>query len=313
MIELDDLYKRYPSAVPADHFNLTIEDGEFFTLLGPSGSGKSTILRMIAGLESPDSGRIAFRGKDITGMAPWQRGFGMVFQHYAIFPHLNVGENIQYGLSRQQRAEQGKARADELIAMLELDGLATRLASTLSGGQRRRLDVALGLMHAPSVLFLDEPSTGLDPHSRVNLWEHILALRRATGMTIFLTTHYLEEADTMAERVMIIDHGVLIANDTPERLKSEHAGDRIRVEVADPASVGRAAEISEQLPSARSLERTERAVAVTVRDGNRLLPELIHALHRHAIEVTGASVRRPTLDDVFLGLTGRSLREGAAA
>lgn len=292
-----------------------VQAGELVAFLGPNGAGKSTTVRMLTTLLPPSSGRARVGGHDVV-REPEQvrRRIGYVGQGTGAGPfHTVRDELVTQGLAQRMSKAAALRRADELIEMLELDGLAKRLASTLSGGQRRRLDVALGLVHAPPVLFLDEPSTGLDPHSRANLWEHILALRRATGMTIFLTTHYLEEADAMAERVMIIDHGVLIANDTPERLKSEHAGDRIRIEVADADSVGRAAEVAEQLPSARALERGERSVAITVREGNRLLPELIQALQRNAIEVAGASVRRPTLDDVFLDLTGRSLREGVAA
>jgi ABC-2 type transport system ATP-binding protein len=193
--------------------------------------------------------------------------------------------------------------------MLELTGLETRTGTTLSGGQKRRLDVALGLMHSPKVLFLDEPSTGLDPHSRANLWEHIIRLRKASGMTIFLTTHYLDEADSMAERVMIMDNGSVIANDTPERLKANLAGDRITVDTTDAAAT---AEMAANLPEARDVTQDGARVAVTVKGGEAVLPEFIRALDARGARVLAANVRRPTLDDVFLGLTGRSLREAGA-
>lgn len=180
---------------------------------------------------------------------------------------------------------------------------------SLSGGQKRRLDVALGLMHSPRVLFLDEPSTGLDPHSRANLWEHILKLRKASGMTVFLTTHYLDEADSMAERVMIMDAGQVIANDTPERLKANLAGDRITIDVTDASA---AAGIAANLPEARDVAVDGARLAVTVKGGEAVLPEFIRALDARGTRVLSANVRRPTLDDVFLGLTGRSLRENAA-
>ena len=182
-------------------------------------------------------------------------------------------------------------------------------APPLSGEQKRRLDVALGLMHSPKVLFLDEPSTGLDPHSRANLWEHIIKLRKATGMTIFLTTHYLDEADSMAGRVMIMDNGQIIANDTPERLKANLAGDRITMDTADAATT---ADMAANLPEARDVARDGARVAVTVKGGEAVLPELIRALDARGARVLAANVRRPTLDDVFLGLTGWSLREAVS-
>lgn len=218
MIELDDLYKRYPSAVPADHFNLTIEDGEFFTLLGPSGSGKSTILRMIAGLESPDSGRIAFRGKDITGMAPWQRGFGMVFQHYAIFPHLNVGENIQYGLTRQQRAEHGKARAEELLELVGLPGYAGRKVHQLSGGEQQRVAIARALAPKPPVLLLDEPLSALDEKIRREMQIELRDIQRKTGTTFVYVTHDQEEALTMSDRIALLNQGKCVQCDEPHEV-----------------------------------------------------------------------------------------------
>ncbi|WP_316357611.1 ATP-binding cassette domain-containing protein [Devosia sp.] len=206
-----------------------------------------------------------------------------------------------------------RKRADELLGMLELDGLADRPCASLSGGQKRRLDVALGLMHTPPILFLDEPSTGLDPHSRANLWDHIARLRQASGMTIFLTTHYLDEADTMAERVMVIDHGVMIADDTPARLKADLAGDTIHIRLLCNDQLSHAAEIARNLPDAREATAQGRDLAVTLRDGEAVLPEFIRRLHQSGIEAMSARVVRPTLDDVFLGLTGRSLREAVSA
>ena len=180
---------------------------------------------------------------------------------------------------------------------------------SLSGGQKRRLDIALGLIHRPELLFLDEPSTGLDPHSRANLWEHIVDLRRATGTTIFLTTHYLDEADQLAERVMVMDHGAVIADDTAGALKSSLAGDRVTLTFDSPSDAATAAaRIGGEVDGG-----DPRVVAVTAPGGDRALPRYIRSLSDAGLEVVAATHRQPTLDDVFLALTGRSLREEAAA
>jgi ABC-2 type transport system ATP-binding protein len=211
-----------------------------------------------------------------------------------------------YGMNSTDAAR----RADELMASLDLGSLAKRRVSTLSGGQRRRLDLALGLMHRPKLLFLDEPSTGMDPQNRANLWDHILRLRAEHGATIVLTTHYLEEADAQAERVLVIDHGAIIADDTAANLKAKLAGDKITVtvgveDVAATASL--LAESGLDLGDAR----TPLGVALTGRfeQGERTLPQLLKRLDAAGVEVRAANVTVPTLDDVFLSLTGRSLRE----
>lgn len=291
--------------------DLDVAEGEMVAFLGPNGAGKSTSVRMLTTLLPPTAGEASVGGFDVLREpAAVRRHIGYVGQGAGAGGYHRVrDELVTQGLAQQMSKADSRCRADELIGMLELTGLEQRTGMTLSGGQKRRLDVALGLMHSPKVLFLDEPSTGLDPHSRANLWEHILKLKRATGMTIFLTTHYLDEADSMAERVMIMDHGQVIANDTPERLKANLAGDRITVD-ADGAET--AAEVAANLPEARDIVRDGARVGVTVKGGEAVLPEFIRALDARGARVLAANVRRPTLDDVFLGLTGRSLRESAA-
>jgi ABC-2 type transport system ATP-binding protein len=319
MIQARDLTRRFETRTEVVEavrgLSLDVAEGELVAFLGPNGAGKSTSVRMLTTLLPPSSGSARVAGHDVVSEpAAVRRNIGYVGQRTAAGPYHRVrDELVTQGRAQRMGRAQARARADLLLALLELDGLADRLASTLSGGQKRRLDVALGLMHAPPILFLDEPSTGLDPHSRANLWKHILELRRTSGTTIFLTTHYLEEADAMAERVMVMDHGTVIANDTPARLKAELAGDRIRIELTRSGETPRAAEIARNLPAARELEAGETSLAVTVKDGEAALPELIRHLQQRGIEVAAATVKRPTLDDVFLGLTGRSLREQAAA
>lgn len=294
--------------------SLDVAEGELVAFLGPNGAGKSTSVRMLTTLLPPTSGSASVAGSDIaTDPAGVRRKIGYVGQGSGAGQYYKLRDELltQGAAMRMHPADAGK-RADALIGMLELTGMEDRIGTTLSGGQKRRLDIALGLMHSPSLLFLDEPSTGLDPHSRANLWDHVLKLRRETGMTIFLTTHYLEEADTMAERVMVMDHGQLIADDTPARLKADLAGDRIVVGIArSDAAV--TAELAQNLPQAREVSIEEGRVVVAVQEGEALLPEFIRRLHEKGVDVATASVRRPTLDDVFLGLTGRSLRETQSA
>ncbi len=288
--------------------SLDVSEGELVAFLGPNGAGKSTSVRMLTTLLPPSSGSAHVAGHDVLAdPAAVRRQIGYVGQGSGAGQYHKLRDELLTQGAAQRMASGGaKRRADELIGMLELTGLEDRTGTTLSGGQKRRLDVALGLMHSPKVLFLDEPSTGLDPHSRANLWEHILKLRKATGMTVFLTTHYLDEADSMAERVMIMDNGQVIANDTPENLKANLAGDRITVDTADAA---RTAALAANLPEARDIHVDGARVAVTVKGGEAVLPEFIRTLDSRDARVLAATIRRPTLDDVFLGLTGRSLRE----
>ena len=295
--------------------SLDVAEGELVAFLGPNGAGKSTALRMLTTLLPPSSGSVSVGGHDVVAdPAGVRRQIGYVGQGTGSGPYHRVrDELVSQGRAQRMSTMAARKRADDLLGMLELDGLADRPCASLSGGQKRRLDVALGLMHTPPILFLDEPSTGLDPHSRANLWDHITRLRQASGMTIFLTTHYLDEADTMAERVMVIDHGVMIADDTPARLKADLAGDTIHIRLLCDDQLSHAAEIARNLPDAREATAQGRDLAVTLRDGEAVLPEFIRRLHQSGIEAMSARVVRPTLDDVFLGLTGRSLREAISA
>ena len=319
MIHARDLVRTFKSKAGSVEavrgLNLDVAEGELVAFLGPNGAGKSTSVRMLTTLLPPTSGSANVGGFDVVSEpAEVRRRIGYVGQGTGSGPYHRVrDELVTQGKAQRLGTAAAKKRADELLGMLELDGLADRDCASLSGGQKRRLDVALGLMHTPPILFLDEPSTGLDPHSRANLWDHILKLRRQSGMTIFLTTHYLDEADTMAERVMVMDNGVLIADDTPARLKADLAGDTIQVSVLCEDQAALAGGIARNLPGARDATVEGRNLTVALPDGEALLPEFIRRLHQEGIEAISARVERPTLDDVFLGLTGRSLRESAPA
>ena len=292
--------------------DLSVERGELVALLGPNGAGKTTTLRMLTTLIAPTSGTARVAGYDVrTDQRAVRRQIGYIGQgngagHTERGRDELVSQGRCYGLS----VAEARARADELIGSLDLTSVANRTVSTLSGGQRRRLDIALGLIHEPDLLFLDEPSTGLDPQNRANLQEHITALHAARGTTIVLTTHYLEEADAMAERVIVVDHGRIIADDTAHRLKADLVGDRITLGFKDGDQAGQAAERTQRVDPSAVVEPQGRTLTIRTSGGPELVPDLLRDLDRVGVPVTSAEVVRATLDDVFLHLTGRSLREG---
>ncbi|MBM9465355.1 ABC transporter ATP-binding protein [Aeromicrobium sp. YIM 150415] len=299
--------------------DLEVGDGELVAFLGPNGAGKSTTLRMLTSLLHPTAGTATVAGYDIrTHPSEVRARIGYIGQGNAAGHSYRVLDELHnqgrfYSVPRATT----QTRAAELLAALELTGLEKRSVVSLSGGQRRRLDVAMGLMNRPGLLFLDEPTTGLDPHARANLWEHILRLREETGMTMLLTTHYLDEADSMAERIVLIDHGTVIADATPAALKREYADDVVTLELT-----GEGGDIAERALSAipalaASSEHTARpdgSVRLRLRSANGpdLVPPALRALEASGLTVASADVRQASLDDVFLNLTGRSLREDAA-
>ena len=292
--------------------DIDVAAGELVAFLGPNGAGKSTTLRMLTTLLPPTAGKAWVAGASITDEPAAVRSrIGYIGQGDGAGHSFRVlDELISQGRFYGMNSADAHARADELAGILDLTSLVKRRVSTLSGGQRRRLDIALGLMHNPSLIFLDEPTTGMDPQNRANLWEHIRRLRERQETTIVLTTHYLEEADTQAERVVVIDHGTIIADATAANLKATLAGDRISVTV-DPGSVDTAAVVLGDRGS--DLSRTSDAWGVALagrfENGTRTLPALLRELDHAGVQVLAADIRVPTLDDVFLSLTGRSLRE----
>ncbi|MDA0568068.1 ATP-binding cassette domain-containing protein [Streptomonospora sp. S1-112] len=294
--------------------DLDVEQGQLVAFLGPNGAGKSTSLRMLTTLLPPTSGTATVAGRDIAADPDGVRArIGYVGQSSGAGEQFRAGDELvaqgyAYGLTRRE----ARRRAAEVMDMLDLTPLAARRPSTMSGGQRRRLDIALGLIHRPPLLFLDEPTTGLDPHTRADVWQHILRLREQYGMTLFLTTHYLEEADSMAERVVVIDHGRVIADGTAARLKGDLAGDRVTLTAHDPADTARAAATAGRVFGADRVAVENGAVRVRVPRADAALPELLRVLEGEGVRVATAETARPTLDDVFLALTGRTLREAEA-
>jgi ABC-2 type transport system ATP-binding protein len=290
--------------------DLDVEAGELVGFLGPNGAGKTTTLRMLTTLLKPTAGTATVGGRDLLADPLGVRErIGYVAQGGGTSPETTVADELelQGRLYRMSKAD-AIARGAELTEQLDLTGLDRRLTRTLSGGQRRRLDIALGLIHSPGLVFLDEPSTGLDPQSRANLWEHIRRLRAEQGVTVFLTTHYLDEADSLSDRLIVIDDGRIVAEGTPDALKARVSGDRVEVGV-DPEQGADAAEIAGRLPGAHELSAADGEVRFRVPRGDVALPELLRALDAKDIPMRSVQVHRPTLDDVFLTLTGRSLRE----
>ncbi len=291
--------------------DLSVREGEIFGFLGPNGAGKTTTLRMLATLLEPDGGRATVAGCDLsTESATVRERIGYVSQSGGARDEATGRENLVlqarlYGMSKAR----AKDRAMEMLSALDLAGVADRMAKTYSGGQRRRLDIASGMIHEPDLLFLDEPTTGLDPQSRARLWEEIRRLS-AGGMAVFITTHYLDEADALCERLAFIDHGKIVAEGRPDDLKREISGDVVTLGLAErDGAPGRARDVLGGQRFVREAEAAEGGLRLYVERGEESLPLILRLLDKEEIGVQGISLSRPTLDDVFLKQTGRSLRE----
>ncbi len=295
-----------------DGVDLDVAEGEVVGFLGPNGAGKTTTLRMLTTLLRPTAGTATVAGYDVVADSQdVRRSIGYVSQAGGAYSYARAGDEVVdhgmlYGISRRQATRRGH----ELFEQLDLPGLWKRTPKQMSGGQKRRLDIVMGLIHDPSLVFLDEPTTGLDPQARANLWDHIADLRRERGATVFLTTHYLDEADVLSDRIMIIDQGRIIASDTPENLKAAVSGDQVDLEVADPARVADAAAALGSIADAVEVE--DQHVRGRVSRAGRAVPGLLRDLDRADVALDSIEVHRPTLDDVFLTLTGRSLRDAEA-
>ena len=291
--------------------NLQVQMGEVFGFLGPNGAGKSTTLRMLTTLIPPTSGQAHVAGHDLLS-EPGQvrRRIGYVSQAGGTDISATGRENLllQARLYRMSHREAVK-RTDELLASLELETIADRLAKTYSGGQRRRLDLALGMVNNPGLLFLDEPTTGLDPQSRARLWDEMRKLRE-NGTTIFLTTHYLEEADVLADRLAIIDDGQIVAEGTPDALKQLIAGDVVTLGLETQNGKFQAArDLLQQQTFVREIHPGEGEIQLYVAQGEENLPAIMRLLDGAGLRIRKVALTRPSLDDVFLRKTGRSLRD----
>jgi ABC-2 type transport system ATP-binding protein len=294
-----------------DGLDISVPRGMIYGLLGPNGAGKSTTVKILTSLARPDSGEARVEGVDVlTRPGQVRHMIGVVAQRSGADPTATGRENLilqgrLYGL----RGASVRARADELLARFGLTEAAGRLVRTYSGGMQRRLDVALGLIHRPAVLFLDEPTTGLDPESRAAMWQEVARLAGGEGMTVLLTTHYLEEADRLAGRLAIVDRGRVVTSGTPDELKGELRGDAVQVELpadTDPAQVRR---ILEALPAVRDVVIAGRDVSARSDDGAAAVPVVLAELQRAGVNAASVAVARPSLDDVYLRHTGRRYSE----
>jgi ABC-2 type transport system ATP-binding protein len=288
--------------------DLVVREGEIFGFLGPNGAGKTTTLRMLATLVEPDGGQATVAGVDLR-RAPGEvrRRIGYVAQGGCTWDEVSAREELvmQARLFGVHKSE-ARRRAASAIDAFQLAEFADRHCKTYSGGQRRRVDIALGVVHQPKIVFLDEPTTGLDPQSRVHMWDEVRRLR-AEGMTVFLTTHYLEEADALCDRVAIMDYGEIVAEGTPDELKREVAGDVVTLGVN--GSAARAAELLSTEPYVRAAELADENLRLYVDDGASSIPQILRLLDGAGLPLGSIELHRPSLDDVFLARTGRSLRE----
>jgi ABC-2 type transport system ATP-binding protein len=315
MIQAEGLAKRFRTRAgtveAVRHVDIAVRRGEIVGFLGPNGAGKTTTLRMLTTLLAPDAGAATVAGHDLRREpVAVRRRIGYVAQRGSTTPQALVGEELVdhgrlHGLRREEAARRGRA----LLAQLDVEGTWERPTGTLSGGQRRRLDIALGLINQPPLLFMDEPTTGLDPQSRANLWGHIRELRDGHGVTVFITTHYLEEADALCDRILVIDHGEIVAQGTPAELKASLSGDRVSLRLADPALLGEARVIASEVEGATLLRAQGDLLDLSLPDAAAALAGLLEELSGERVELAGIEVHPPTLDDVFLSLTGRELRD----
>jgi ABC-2 type transport system ATP-binding protein len=301
---------RKSEVVAVDGVDLEVREGEIFGFLGPNGAGKTTTLRMLSTLLPPTGGEATVAGADLLREpARVRERIGYVSQVGSSAPEVSGrAELILQGRLYGMTARDAARRAEELIRSLDLAEPADRPTKTYSGGQKRRLDIGIGLMHLPRLLFLDEPTTGLDPQSRARMWDEVQRLQEQ-GTTIFLTTHYLEEADALCDRLAIIDHGRIVASGTPDELKRQVAGDVVTVGV-DGASE-RALHMLSPQPFVREVSEDEGVLRLYVDRGEEAMPEILRLLDGAGIRLVTLSLARPSLDDVFLRQTGRSLREAA--
>ena len=307
-IEADGLVKSYPKGVTAlDGLSFAVASGRVFALLGPNGAGKSTAVKILTTLAKPDRGRAVVARLDVVASPDAvRRMIGVVAQGSAVDIQATGRENLRLqGQIHGIRGRAVEARAEELLERFGLAEAADRIVRGYSGGMQRRLDIAMALVHDPAVLFLDEPTTGLDPEVRADMWAEIERLAAERGKSVLLTTHYLEEAEQLAERIAIVDRGKVVAEGTPEELKRQLRGDAIHVELEREYN-GAVSRALAGLPAVRDITIDGRALRARADDGGRAVPLVLQALESHGVEVSSVRVARPSLDDVYLNFTGRT-------
>ncbi len=308
-IDVRGLVKTFGDLRAVDGISFSVKRGELFGLLGPNGAGKTTTISMLSTLLQPTEGRAMVMGHDITKEQDTVRHqIGLVFQDPSLDGKLTGRENLNfhamiYGMSKEERTK----RIEELLSLVELEDKAKALVETYSGGMKRRLEIARGLLHRPKVLFLDEPTLGLDAQTRRHIWDYIKHVNKVEKIAMILTTHYMEEADYLCERVAIIDHGKIIAIDRPRDLKDRLGGDIISLTLAKQGA--RFLSALGKLEFIRDLKRVRNRLFITVDNGERAIPRILNTAHRMGVYVEEVNLRKPSLEDVFLNLTGKDIRD----
>ena len=309
-IHTEGISKRYEQVTAVKEISITVKKGELFGLLGPNGAGKSTLIGMLSTMLKPSAGEAQVWGYDIKSSPIKVRtSIGVVFQGTTLDQKLTGRENLDlhgrlYGLDRKERHE----RIAEVLQLVELTDWADEIVQKYSGGMMRRLEIARGLMHHPNVLFLDEPTLGLDPQTRNHIWEYIKKLNQEKNITMVLTTHYMEEADMLCNRIAIIDHGEIIAMGTPPELKKELGGDIITLNFSSEDDVQKMVEQYSQTANQKDIKTSGTSIRITAADGERTIPELLKITTDLGLQIESVSLRKPTLDDVFLHHTGKNIR-----
>ncbi len=307
VIELLDLKKYFKDVKAVDGVSFSINKGEIFGLLGPNGAGKTTILNILCTLLKPTTGTATICNYDIKGdKDAVRRSIGIVFQDPSLDDQLTAYENLDlHGILYHIPKDTRQRKMEELLELVELSDKKNILVKTFSGGMKRRLEIARGLLHQPQVLFLDEPTLGLDPQTRRHIWEYIERLNRDTQVTIILTTHYMDEADVLCNRIAIIDRGKISAIDTPTQLKKRIGGEVISIKTED--------EFYPEQPWIKSVKKHNGYINLTVEEADHTLSLLMNIAHEKGIAIDSITIHKPTLEDVFLHFTGKTIREEEAS
>ncbi len=310
-IETSGITKRFDDVTAVNKISISVKPGELFGLLGPNGAGKTTLISMLSTMIEPSGGSALVWGYNVMKDADAVRqNIGVVFQDTTLDDRLTGRENLDlhgrlYGLDGITR----KKRIKEVLSLVELTERADAIVKTYSGGMMRRLEIARGLMHHPHVLFLDEPTLGLDPQTRMHIWDYIKKLNKEEGVTILLTTHYMEEADRLCDRIAIIDNGEIVALDNPQNLKNSLGGDVITLGLENPGDVDKLCNSYQKDGCANIITQNQNEVFITVNNGERQIPHILLLASQAGIPIISVSLRKPTLDDVFIHYTGRAIRD----
>ncbi|MDD2613717.1 MAG: ATP-binding cassette domain-containing protein [Methanosarcina sp.] len=309
IIEVNNLEHSYGSLKAVDNISFNVKQGEIFSFLGPNGAGKSTVINILTTLRKIQRGEARVNGYDVAKESKSvRRSIGIVFQMLCLDHEMTVAENLEYhGKIYSMPKKERKKRIDELLILTDLENKRNTLAKDLSGGMKRRLELARGLMTKPAVLFLDEPTVGFDIQTRMRMWEYLREIKKE-GTTIFLTTHYMEEADQLSDRISIIDHGKIIVTGNADELKNKLGKDLIYLETSNNKI---AAEILRSLKAVKSVTEDTKSLRILIgEDVTHVLPQIMEKLRGEGIDITTVNIKKPSMDDVFVHYTGRELREG---